>query len=273
MRALFADKDRHQWFTPVWVAEEIIARHFADLGAGDAVIEPTCGRGAFLKAIPAHIPAVGVEIDPVLAEDARRETGRRIIVGDFCTVDLDLRPTAIFGNPPFDMDVVDGILDRARVLLPEGGRAGFILPSYAFQTASRVVRYSENWSLMQEMLPRTIFPGMSKPLVFSLFTKDRKRTLVGFALYHEVHAVSMMDEGVAATLGTAASPWSAVVAAVLRERGGEADLSDIYAAVAPRRPTSNQWWQHKVRQTLNRSASFVRTARGRYALSENQAAA
>jgi site-specific DNA-methyltransferase (adenine-specific) len=263
--ALVGDLRRHQWFTPLWAAERIVERYFADLGPGDAVVEPSCGKGAFLKAIPASIPAVGVELDPGLAAVARAESGRRVLVGDFRTVNLDLRPTAVIGNPPFDAEVVDGILDRAAGLLPEGGRVGFILPAYVFQTPSRVMRYSERWSLFQEMIPRTLFRGMSRPLVFAVFTKDRRRALVGFALYEEAQDVSSMPDGVADELSTGRSPWAAVVAEALREKGGVADLASIYAAVAPRRPTGNQWWKHKVRQTLNRGA-FRKVGPSRYAL-------
>ena len=40
-----------QWMTPAWAAAELVERHFADLTADDLVIEPSCGRGAFLHAI------------------------------------------------------------------------------------------------------------------------------------------------------------------------------------------------------------------------------
>ncbi|MGX9221850.1 hypothetical protein ACWV27_26135 (plasmid) [Massilia varians] len=70
-----------------------------------------------------------------------------------------------------------------------GGQAGFILPAYAFQTASRVVGYAERWALSQSMIPRNLFPGLSLPLVFATFEKGRRRTMIGFALYRETAAV------------------------------------------------------------------------------------
>ena len=45
------------------------------LSSSDLVVEPSCGAGAFLKAIPDEVPVVGVKIDPELAEIARQNTG------------------------------------------------------------------------------------------------------------------------------------------------------------------------------------------------------
>lgn len=170
-------KELGQYPTPVWVAEAIVERYFFDLEASDCVVEPSCGPGAFLAAIPRQVAAIGVEIDALIAEEARRNTGRPVLQGDFQSVRLDIQPTVIIGNPPFNMKLVDGFLNRAHELLPEGGKCGFILPSFAFQTASRVSAYAERWSLMQEMIPRNIFRGLSLPLVFAIFSKDRKRKM------------------------------------------------------------------------------------------------
>lgn len=257
----------HQWLTPLWVAEALVERHFAGLGSGDLVLEPSCGHGAFLRALPQGVRALGIEIDPVSAERCRRETGRDVVVGDFRSVDLDLRPTAVLGNPPFDMEVVDAFLDRSHAILPDGGRVGFVLPAYAFQTASRVVRYAERWSLAQEMIPRNVFPGPRLPLVFALFGKDRRRTMVGFALYRETVEVNGMPEGMREALRAGpGSPWGNAVAAALRALGGEAALGEIYEAVWPKRPTANPHWREKIRQTLNRSGMFRKIGEGTYAL-------
>lgn len=256
--------DLGQFFSPFWAAELLVERHFADLGTNDAVIEPSCGTGAFLAAIPRKVPAIGVEIDPVLAAQARATTGRAVIEGDFRTVPLDLVPTHIIGNPPFRMDVIDGFLERAYGLLPEGGRVGMIVPAYMFQTPSRVIRYADAWSLFQEMLPRTLFPGLSKPLVFAILSKDRQRTMVGFALYREAHDVDGLPEPYKKMLQTEGSVWKAAVASALRQMGGEATLQELYAALAPRRPTATVWWKEKIRQIARRH--FTLTAPATYAL-------
>lgn len=272
-RALSADRDLHQWFTPVWAAKALVATYFNDLTKDDVVVEPSCGSGNFLTAIPSDIPAFGVEIDRALVVLARRNSGRTVLEGDFRTVDLPTRPTAAIGNPPFDMEIIDGILDRCHDLLDRDGRAGFILPAYAFQTASRVTSYARRWSLEQEMIPRNLFPGMSKPLCFAVFRKDGLGHLKGFALYRELHDINSMPSFVVEELNHSRSPWRPVVLKALHELGGEAALSEIYAAVEPRRPSGNSWWREKVRQTLSRSSEFIQVDRGYWSINKETAAA
>jgi hypothetical protein len=240
-----------QFFTPIWAAEAIVDRHFSHLNLSDLVVEPSCGKGAFLKALPSHIPAVGVEIDPLLADATRRETGREIITGDFRAVPLDIQPTVILGNPPFQTDVIDGFFDRAHTLLPDGGKMGMLLPAYVFQTASRVAGYSENWSIYNEMIPKNIFPRIRLPLVFAIFTKDKQRTLVGLSLYLETHDLNRMDKAYrTAAKATSGSMWQSVCSAALTELGGKASLQDIYAKIEGKRPSTTNFWREKIRQTL-----------------------
>lgn len=265
------DKTRRlgQYPTPAWAAEQLVERYFSDLGPDDLVIEPACGPGAFLGAIPTAVPAIGVEIDPIAAELARITTGRLVISGDFCTVDIPLRPTAIIGNPPFKLALVDKFLARAHTLLPEGGRVGFLLPAYAFQTARRVVGYNERWTIAQELIPRNLFDGLRLPLVFALFHKERHRRLLGFALFHETVAIHSMEDGYQAVLARGNGPiWRRVIEVALQRLGGEASLADIYSELQRNRPTETRWWREKIRQTLRRYADiFVPKGDGRYALS------
>ena len=179
-----------QWMTPDWMAEELVDAYFGHLSMFDTVIEPSCGEGAFLRAIPTHVRAIGVEIDPQLAARAVASTGREIIVGDFTLADLP-QVTAIIGNPPFKVPVVEAFLARAFQLLPNDGQVGFILPTYTFQTTSTTLRMAQRWHIEQAAIPREFFPKLSMPVCFARFTKGR-RGLVGFALYHEAGAVRSM---------------------------------------------------------------------------------
>lgn len=253
-----------QFFTPWWSAALLVQRWFSDLTAQDVVIEATCGPGPFLKAIPEHIQAIGVEIDPELAEIARRNTGRPVITGDFTTVALPVRPTAIIGNPPFSTQVIDRLLERCHDVLPAGGRVGWILPAFVLQTPSRVIRYSDCWSLATEMLPRTLFPGLHCPLTFTLFTKDRRALLLGMGLYQEAHDVAGMPKAVAEALRCEPTSWRAAVAHALALLGGRGSLGAIYQVIQPRRPTGNRFWKEKTRQVLQRE--FHRVGPGEYAL-------
>lgn len=255
----------NQYMTPDWAALELVERYFPDLSAADRIIEPTCGRGAFLRAIPGYVPAIGVEIDPALATEAQRLSGREVIVGDFRAVDLPFTPTALIGNPPFTLRTIEGILARAFEILPDEGRVGFILPCYTLQTPQTVERLARHWSLQQEMLPRTLFPRLEKPLCFALLTKGTRRGLIGFALYHEAAAVQRLANRYRALLASGeGSVWAAVTRAALEQLGGRASLQELYREIEGHRPTSNTFWQAKVRQTVQLIA--VRVDAGVWAL-------
>lgn len=257
-----------QFFTPMWVAEALVERHFSQLDAGDLVLEPSCGRGAFLSALPSDVPAIGVEIDPMVAQVAREQTGRHVITGDFRTVRIDVRPTAIIGNPPFVAELIDDFLGRTFEILPAGGRAGFLLPAYMMQTAQRVTRYAERFSIAAEMVPRNVFPRLREPLVFAMFLKDSKRLLIGMALYREATDVNAMPEPYRRAVRTQeGGSWRAVCRLALGRLGGEAELSRIYAEVEGHRQTLTKFWREKIRQTLRIHPSDFRvTGKARYAL-------
>jgi site-specific DNA-methyltransferase (adenine-specific) len=262
-----------QFPTPGWVAEALYERHFSHLASGDVVWEPTCGPGSFLAVIPEEIEAFGTELDPVLAAMAESVTGRRVLQGDFEAVRLPASPTAIIGNPPFQLTLIDRLLKRAHAVLPVGGQAGFVLPAYAFQTAARVTGFADEWSISQEMIPRNIYPGLRLPLVFATFTKDGRRRLFGFALYREATEVQQSPRHVRDVLDGHRGPvWARAVEVVLGALGGEAELSAIYAALAPppARPSCNPWWKAKVRQTLRRYERFRAVGPARYALADGR---
>ena len=260
-----------QHFTPDWAALELVERFFGDLDAGDMVIEPSCGRGAFLRALPASVPALGVEIDPDVAAEATRTSGRKVVVGDFRMVDLP-QATAIIGNPPFSVDLVQQFLDRAWHLLPTDGRVGFILPCYVLQTASTVDRLAQHWSMRQHLIPRNLFGRINHPLCFVQLTKGITRGLVGFALFGELHAVNQLQARYRQLLANGeGSVWTAVVRAALEVLDGRAQLQKIYREIEGHRPTSNTFWQAKVRQTLQRIA--VRVGEATWALPERVEAA
>lgn len=256
-----------QWFTPEWAAAMLVERYFPSLSGSDLVLEPSCGKGAFLKAIPADVPVVGVEIDPELAQIARDTTGRHVITGDYSTVPLPDGITAIVGNPPYELDIFEKFLARSQRVLPDLSKAGFLLPAYFFQTYGNVMRWRENWSMKVELVPRGLFPGIKFPLSFCVYRKDRRRDLIGFALYAELADVRNLSKQAQEVLQNGRahkSVWRALVEDTLQLLGGKATLSEIYQAVEPKRPTETSFWREKVRQQLQ--LHFVRTGAGEYAL-------
>lgn len=259
----------NQYFTPTWAAELLVQRHFPRLGADDIACDPSCGDGRFLLAIPDGVQAFGVEIDPAQAEAAARNSGRTVICDDFLRAEIPQRPTVIIGNPPYDSDLIDAFLDRCHDLLDYGGRIGFLLPVYYLQTASKVVDINRRFSIEQELLPRNLFEGMSKPVMWCNFTKARRTVLSGFFLYQELDALrGMHPELRSLMVGNASTAhcWRDVVAAALQACGGRAKLPQLYACIEANRPTSNPWWREKVRQIAGRH--FVRIQPGEFALKE-----
>lgn len=216
--------------------------------------------------------AIGVEIDPLQAEQARVHSGRKVLVGDFLSLPLDMagQVNAIIGNPPFQSDQVAGFLNRCHGLLQEGGQAGFILPAYILQTSSKVEEYAKQFSISQQLLPRNLFPGLKLPLVFAKFTKEEHRRLFGFLLYEQAQEIRKMDKQTRAELEqirTPGSVWRPVLVSVLERLGGMGSLQDIYQLLAGNRPTTNASWQAKVRQTLYRHPDiFARADKGVYSL-------
>lgn len=243
------DPSLSQFFTPFWAAQALAEDVLAGLGQV-GVVEPSCGTGAFLSAIPDHLPAYGVDIDPKVIPIAERNSGRSVILGDFRTVELPEQEVGlVLGNPPFSMPIIDGFIDRAEAILPEDGIAAFILPSHVFSTAGRVERWNQRFSLDVKMIPRSLFSRISMPLVWAKFIKTQRRSLVGFLLFAEQADVENMPKAVRQRLGGPGT-WREVVELALESLGGHASLADIYRAVEPRRPSPNMWWKDKVRQTL-----------------------
>lgn len=257
----------HQWFTPRWVCEAIVERFYPRLDLADVVVEPSCGDGRFLLALPDEVDAVGVEIDPVMAQRARDLTGRTIITGDFLAAEIPGPVTHVIGNPPFDSRVIHGFLGRAHALLEEGGTCGLLLPAYVLQTSSKVLELNRRWSISAELMPRNIFPRLKLPLVFAMFRKDRGRALVGFFLYREAADVAALPRDVREALAQPGrgSAWRRAVRAAFGRLGSEcASLDRLYGAVE--RPTQNRYWREKVRQTLQLYPEFRRAGVGTWAI-------
>jgi site-specific DNA-methyltransferase (adenine-specific) len=256
-----------QYYTPEWAATRIVETFLHDLSASKhAVIDAGCGAGPFLKAIPLEIAAAGVEVDPQLAEVARRNTGRLVITGDFATVPLPFSPTHIIGNPPFKREVLKGFIDRAAKDLPPEGIAAFLMPTASLSFSGPIEAYRDVFSIRHELLPRNLFPRIMAPISFVIFTKNFRRQLWGFALFDEIAGILTMPKSIKLVLAQG-SPgrrtWPAAVSEAMDILGGEATLEQIYALVASNRPTNTQWWRDATRRELH-EGHYERVDRGRW---------
>lgn len=255
--------DLDQWFTPFWAAEELVEDALRDLGPCP-LLEPSCGEGAFLAAFPADRDAMGIEIDPQLAARASALTGRPVLVGDYRTIDLAGREFGgLIGNPPFGEQMVEGLIERSHQLLPPEGLLATILPAYCFQTASRVTRWGERFSIDVKLIPRQLFPGMEKPLVWAKFRKTGGRRFWGLMLFREQRDLELMARRYHDAL-RAPGTWRECVRLALEALGGEASVAAIYDQLTPARRGASDHWRPKVRQTLQRH--FRPVERGRWAL-------
>lgn len=257
------DESLNQYFTPLWACEQIIAHYYPRLGASDTVFDIGSGDGRFLMSLPADVEAYGFEIDPDLAAAARANSGRNVIEGDFTQVPFPAKPSLFIGNPPYEMGLVNNILDRAFDALDYQQECGFLLPVYFFQTADTVMRYNEKWTLRHDLMPRNLFEGMIKPLMFARFIKERNTTLVGMFLYPEVKdIVSLKKKYRTLFLGNQSSThlWGEVVEKALLALGGQATLTQIYAEIEGKRPTRTSHWKAQIRKVLRQYFNCVAPA-------------
>lgn len=120
-------KERDVWQygdfqTPADLAREVCALLVRRGIAPGAVVEPTCGRGAFLAAAVEHFPGarrlLGVEVNPAYVAAAREIAGdaAQVEVGDFFTIDWDAVLSSgtgswlVLGNPPWVTNAELGLL-------------------------------------------------------------------------------------------------------------------------------------------------------------------
>lgn len=260
--------DLQQYYMPLWAAERIVEQYFSGLGAGEVAYDIGCGPGAFLRAFPAHVRAIGVEIDPALAQLAADETGREVIVGDFRQIPLPARPAAIISNPPYANAISQALLAMAAEQLEPGGRCGLILPATTLSFSSTVERWRAKFNIRQEALPRDLFPRIKYPISFYLFTRSHLRKLHGFFLFDEARALAGAAPRVrlALTQGSRGrSVWQFAVEEAVRALGGEATNAQIYAYLRGRCPRLIPTWKETVRRTLQ-EGRFIHRSRGAWAL-------
>lgn len=155
-------------------------------------------------------------------------------------------------------------MSRLYQSMPEGAQAGFIIPAFFLQTPRSVMRLNDNWEMSAELLPRTLFPGLSKPLLWTLFTKGSGRTLVGMRLFAETNHIEGLDQSYRELLSRSRSSWVAAIARALVRLGGRARLDEIYRVMETLRPTATVWWKEQIRKVLRKH--FLCVGDGEYAL-------
>lgn len=106
-------KEYGDWQTPLGLCEETLARVRRTGISPRTIVEPTCGKGAFLEAAAKAFPGIfliGYEINPRYLQEARDRLGKipaSLIEADFFALDWERElgrlsaPFLILGNPPW----------------------------------------------------------------------------------------------------------------------------------------------------------------------------
>jgi hypothetical protein len=253
-----------QYMTPAWASSMLVAQFFPNIPKDFYLVEPSCGHGSFLNALPSYVDAVGVELDPAVAKVAEYNTGRKIYNQSILDFKPDRPVNAMVGNPPFSTKLLTAMLCQAADYLVDGGKIGLILSAHMAQYASTVTGWTKDYSIESHMLPRDIYRDLTKPLCFMMFTKEAQGKLFGFALYHETVAVNSLSKDIKRLFvrGGKGPLWARVVEDAILANGGKASLSQIYLYVQNRRPTENQFWKDKIRQVARQY--FHSVSRGLY---------
>src|SRR3546814_14330368 len=105
------------------------------------------------------------------------------------------------------MCVSEGFLYRAHQILPDDGLVAMVLPAYAFQTPSRVSKWMDRFANDVNMIPRTLFPGLSKPLVWAKYTKTIHSRFSGIMLFADTRDIQPVERAKRDDLA-AHGPWA-----------------------------------------------------------------
>lgn len=253
-----------QYMTPRWAAELIVRERLGSLSTHDVVVDPSCGTGSWLHAIPSTARVLGVEIDPALAAIAGNDTGREVRLGDFLTIDLsDVEPTHFVGNPPYSAQTISAFLERTRSLLPEGGRAIYLLPAHTFSFARPTLNLLRGFDVTVQLVPRDLWPRLSFPAIIADLTKQRVARLVGLVLFEEAAALRSVRAAYRQILNAGRKPlWRDVLDLALEALGGEGSLSEIYQLVETCVPSTTPFWRDILRREAGEHAE--RVAPGRF---------
>src|SRR3546814_16710190 len=128
-------------------------------------------------------------------------------------------------------------LDSADPILPDAGLVAMVLPAYAFQTPSRVSKWMDRFAIDVNMIPRTLFPGLSKPLVWAKYTKTSQRRFSGTMLFAEPRSIDQMRSSIRAALARPGTCRQAIASA-LESLIADACQPAFHDAISPHRQYS-----------------------------------
>ncbi len=203
-----SEKLRGGYYTPRKIADFILKWGLRDLQYTD-ILEPSCGDGAFLKALKTmgycFHSLTAVEYNQVEAEKAMQVGIGDVVNADFHAFcrDTDKRFNLIVGNPPFiryqyyneeQQQIAEELFQKAglkfskltnawvtfvigsSLLLQERGRIGFVVPAELLQVgyALQLREYLSNFYNKINIISfkKLVFEGIQQEVVLLLCEKD-----------------------------------------------------------------------------------------------------
>lgn len=217
----FRRKDRVEagdWQTPSELARAVTALLARGGERYAAVLEPTCGRGAFLLAAHDAFPAarlVGFERSEAYVDEARRALGARasLTVADFFALEWERvlaelpEPLLIVGNPPW---VTSSTL---------GGFSGTNLPAksnFKHELGFDALTGKSNFDISEWMLGRLLDAARGRRFTLAMLCKSA----VARRLFEQSRARGWEVEGAVYAVDARAHFAAAVSAVLLVVRGG-----------------------------------------------------
>ncbi|MDX6626569.1 MAG: hypothetical protein QOE56_1558 [Solirubrobacterales bacterium] len=193
-------------------------------GSGKRLLEPSCGDGAILSALPEGSTRTGIEIEPDEAEKARAAApGARVVVSDFFEWFDDSQISAwdgVAGNPPFirfgswtepsrslAFDALRAVGMRPSKLtnawvpfvvasalaIRPGGRLGMVVPAELLQVnyaaELRAFLVDEFSDLTTVTFKRLVFDGVLQEVVLLLGTRGEGPAEIRVVEVEEVDAL------------------------------------------------------------------------------------
>ena len=191
-----SEKLRGGYYTPKKIADFILKWGMRDLQYTD-ILEPSCGDGAFLKALKTmgycFHSLTAVEYNQVEAEKAMQVGIGDVVNADFHAFcrDTDKRFNLIVGNPPFiryqyydeeQQQIAADLFKRAGLKFSkltnawERGRIGFVVPAELLQVgyALQLREYLSNFYNKINIISfkKLVFEGIQQEVVLLLCEKD-----------------------------------------------------------------------------------------------------
>lgn len=233
------------WQTPVELARAVTALLARDGERYAGVLEPTCGRGAFLVAARRVFPdarLVGFDRSQAYVEEARHALGPQASVAarDFFATDWEHElaelpePLLVVGNPPW---VTSSTL---------GGFSGTNLPSksnFKHEVGFDALTGKSNFDISEWMLGRLLDAARGRRFTLAMLCKSA----VARRLFEQSGARGWELEGAVYGVDARAHFAAAVAAVLLVVRGGEARSGArtkeprwaVFPSLDAERPTSH----------------------------------